>query len=243
MDYILYFFITLILSTFFALAGVGSAVALVPILNMLGIPFNLAKASALFVNTSTTIMATIMNIKRKVLDFKFAFPLVITTMSFSPIGAYMSNHIDENYAKMGLIVFLLFSGSMMLFSKKEAKYHYDKKWILYVIGSVVGFISGILGVGGGSLIMPIMILLGFDVKKVAITMSFVVPFSTFTAFLSYTTFIQIDWNLILVTAIAAVIGGFVGNKIMHFKLDSSQIKKIIAILLYIIAVKMIFDLI
>ena len=65
MFYVEVFFITLFLSTFFAMGGVGSAVALVPILHFLGVNFNLSKAIGLFVNTSTTITATIMNIKRK----------------------------------------------------------------------------------------------------------------------------------------------------------------------------------
>jgi uncharacterized membrane protein YfcA len=82
-----------------------------------------------------------------------------------------------------------------------------------------------------------MILLGYDAKKMAIAVSFMIPFSTFSAFLSYATFVQIDYVLLVVVAIAAMLGGYIGNKIMHFKLDAKQIKKLIAILLYIIAFK------
>ncbi len=112
-----------------------------------------------------------------------------------------------------------------------------------MVGSIVGFLSGILGIGGGSLVMPLMILLGFDAKKMAIAVSFMVPFSTFSAFLSYSSFVQIDWLLLGVTALAAILGGYIGNKIMYFKLESNQIKKIIAILLYLIAFKMGYSLV
>ena len=91
--------------------------------------------------------------------------------------------------------------------------------------------------------MPLLIMLGFDAKKIAIAVSFMVPFSTFSAFLSYSSFVQIDYILLIVTAIAAILGGYIGNKIMYFKLNSQNIKKIIAILLYIIAVKIGFSLI
>lgn len=90
--------------------------------------------------------------------------------------------------------------------------------------------------------MPLMILLGFDAKKMAIAVSFMVPFSTFSAFLSYSSFLDIDYILLFITALAAILGGYIGNKIMHFKLSSQQIKKIIAILLYIIAFKMFYAL-
>jgi uncharacterized membrane protein YfcA len=70
-EYFYYFVLTFVLSTLFALGGVGSATALVPLLNMMGLPFGLAKATGLFVNTSTTITASLMNLKRGVLDIRF----------------------------------------------------------------------------------------------------------------------------------------------------------------------------
>lgn len=243
MLYIEYFTLTLVLSTVFALGGVGSAVALVPLLNMMGLPFSLSKAIGLFVNTSTTIMASIMNLKRKVLDVRFTFPLAISLMLFAPVGAYLSQYVDEKIMKWMLVGFLIFSASMMLFGKKEAKAAYQKKWVLYLIGASVGVFSGLVGVGGGSLILPLLIMLGYDAKKMAVAVSFIIPFSTFSAFLMYANTIHIDYILLIVTAIAAVLGGFIGNRVMHFRLDSKQIKKIIAILLYLIAFKLGYSLI
>ncbi len=242
MFYIEIFFITFSLSTFFALGGVGSAVALVPILHFLGLEFNFAKAVGLFVNTSTTITATVMNIKRRVLDFHFTLPLALSLAIFAPIGAYFSKYIPEIYVKYLFVIFLLFAGSMLLFGKREQKFHYAKLWIMAALGSIVGVISGLLGIGGGSLLMPILILLGFDVKKVAISMSFVIPFSTLTAFLTYASFIKIDWLLLADATIAAILGGFAGNYIMHFHLNQKHIKKIIGALLYLIAIRMILNL-
>ncbi|WP_457561954.1 sulfite exporter TauE/SafE family protein [Caminibacter pacificus] len=241
MFYIEVFFIVLALSTFFALGGVGSAVALVPILHMLGVNFNLSKAIGLFVNTSTTITATIMNIKRKVLDFKFAMPLALSLVFSAPIGAYLSKYIPQIYVKYLFIAFLLFAGTMLLFGKKEQKFKYDKPWVMVVLGAIVGVISGLLGIGGGSLLMPLLILLGFDAKKLAVTMSFVIPFSTFSAFLTYLSIVKIDWTLLGVATVAAILGGYIGNYIMHFHLNQKQIKKIIGILLYIIAAKMLLS--
>ena len=237
------FFVTLILSTLFALGGIGSATALVPILHFLGLDFNFAKAVGLFVNTSTTITSTIMNLKRKVLDMRFAFPLAISLALSAPIGAYASKYVPEMYVKYLFVIFLFFSASMMLFGKKEQKFDFTKPWIMVVLGLIVGIISGLLGIGGGSLLLPILILLGFDAKKVAIAMSFVIPFSTFTAFLTYASLIKIDWILLATATVGAIIGGYVGNYMMHFHLEQKQIKKIIAVLLYLIAIKMTMGLI
>ena len=243
MFYFEIFIVATVLSAFFALGGVGSAVALVPILHWMGIDFNFAKAIGLFVNTSTTVTATIMNIKIKVLDIKFALPLTISLAAFSPIGAMFSKHVPVHEVKWLFALFLIFSGSMILFGKKEQKFHYNKQWVMILIGAVVGFISGLLGIGGGGLLMPMLILLGFDAKKLAVTLSFVIPFSTFAAFLTYMSFVKIDWVILGVATLGAIAGGYIGNYFMHFKLEQHHIKKIIGILLYIIAFKMIWSLI
>ena len=243
MFYIEIFTITFILSTLFALGGIGSATALVPILDMMGLNFNFAKAIGLFVNTSTTITSSIMNIKRKVLDIKFAFPLAISLALTAPIGAYLSKLIPENLVKSLFVLFLFFAGSMILFGKKEKKFNFTSPFIMPILGGIVGIISGLLGIGGGSLLLPLLIMLGFDAKKVAIAMSFVIPFSTFSAFIAYLSFTQIDWILLIITAFGAILGGYLGNYIMHFHLNQKQIKKIIGILMYIIAIKMALNLI
>jgi len=219
------FGITLILSSIFSLAGVGGAAALIPIFNMMGFPFGLSKAAGLFVNISATTISTIMNIKRDALDIKFAIPLLISLMIFLPIGAYLSQFMNEKLMKAMLAGFLLFTASMIMFGKKEAKFNYQKKWVLYLIGSVIGIFSGIIGVSGGNLILATLILLGYDAKKMVFVISFIVPFSSLAAFITYANIIHIDWILIASVGSAALIGGFIGNKIMFFKLDSKQIKK------------------
>ncbi len=243
MEYLLYFLVTLILSTLFAMGGAGAGIAVIPVLHLLGIEFNLAKAVGLFVGFSTTFTSSIMNFRRKVLDVKFALPLALTLLVFAPIGAQLSRFVDEQIVKILFILFLFFSATMMMFFKKEAKAHYQKPWILAVLGIFVGLIAGLLGVGGGNMLLPILVLLGFEPKKVAVAVSFVVPFSAFTSFLSYASFVQMDWLLLGSCTLAAIIGGFIGNYAMHVKLTQRQTKSVIAVILYILAIRMTLTLI
>ena len=242
LHYGIYFFLTLALSTLFSMGGVGSAIGLVPIFSMMGMPLNLAKAIGLFINSASTITASFMNFFRGVLDIKFALPLIISIMVATPIGAWMSQYVQKEIVEWILVAFLLVSAFLLIFSNRETKVVYDKAWILYVIGGVVGIISGTIGVGGGSLIMPLLILLGFDAKKAAYAISFVIPFSTLGAFATYLSFVHMDWILLGVVTVAAIIGGYIGDFIMHYRLSSKQIKKLIAVVLLLLAAKMIYKL-
>lgn len=237
-----YFVLTLGFSTLFSMGGVGSAIALVPTFSMMDMTLNLAKAIGLFINSASTITASVMNFFRGVLDIKFALPLIISIISTTPIGAWMSQYIEVEIVQWILVAFLIISSLLLIFSKREAKVVYDKSWILYLIGGGVGLISGTIGVGGGALIMPLLILLGFDTKKAAYAVSFVIPFSSLGAFATYLSFVDMDWVLLGVVTVAAIIGGFLGDFIMHYKLNAKQVKKLIAVVLLLLAVKMIYKL-
>jgi len=243
LQYGFYFGLTLLLSTLFAMGGVGSAIGLVPIFSMMGMPLNFAKAIGLFINSTSTITASLMNFFRGVLDVRFAIPLIISIMVATPVGAWMSQYVETEIVEWVLVLFLLVSATLLIFSNRETKVVYDRAWILYLIGGSVGLISGMIGVGGGSLIMPLLILLGFDAKKAAYAISFVIPFSSLGAFATYLSFVEMDWKLLGIVTIAAILGGYLGDKIMHYRLTPTQVKKLIAIVLVLLAGKMIWKLV
>ena len=239
-DYLLYSLITLLLSTIFSMGGAGAGIALIPILSFLGFDFNVAKAVGLFAGASTTITSSIMNIKRKIVDYKFVFPLALAMLVFAPLGAYASSFIDEKIVKFLFMLMLFYSATMMMFGKKKALFNAESIYMLFIVGSSIGFLSGLLGVGGGNILIPLLLLIGYEPKKVAVAVSFVVPFSALSSFFTYASYVPLDWVLLLVVALSAIVGGYIGNYMMHFKLKQSHIKKVMAGLLYLLAFKLLW---
>jgi len=240
LELLTYFLLTLGFSTLFSMGGVGSAIALVTVFPMAGMPMNLAKATGLFINASSTIAASVMNLLRGVLDFRFAMPLVISILASTPVGAWLSQFVAEYWVRWILILFLLISGGLLMRPQREQRFQYTRTWVLYVIGGSVGIVSGLLGVGGGALIISLLVLLGFEPKKAAYTVSFVVPFSSLGAFGTYLQFVEMDWLLLGVVTLAAIIGGWLGNRIMHYRLTERQVKQLIAVVLFLLAAKLLF---
>jgi len=242
-DYSLYFGLTLALSTLFAMGGVGSAIALVPGLSMAGISFDLARALGLFVNTVSTATASVTHFRRGVLEVRFALPLVLAILVATPAGAWASQFVPHTLLTVVFVAFLLIAALLLLVPRRPTLVQSEAIWPLLLIGGGVGVVSGMLGVGGGSLLMPALILLGHDAKKAARAIGFVIPFSSAGAFLTYLSFTQMDWPLLGVVAVAAMIGGYLGATILHRGLSANHVKKLIAVLLLGLAAKMIFGLI
>lgn len=242
--YLTSFVVTLFFSALFATGGVGSAIVLIPVLSLMGVGFDLAKASGLFVNTVTTSTASIINYRKGFVDFRGTFPFLLVSAAIAPLGAYSAQYINVTVVKLLFAMFLFFSAYAIL-SQKKPDYveSYSKKWLMYPLGGVVGFMAGLLGIGGGALIIPALFYMRFPPKKIASTVSFMIPVSTFIAFLAYLWLVDIDWLLIATTALAAVLGGIVGTRVMHRYLGDVQMKKLLAGILCLIALKMIYDMI
>lgn len=240
MDYLI-FIISFIASFVFSLGGVGAAIILIPILVSFGIPINVAKPVGLFYNTVSLTGASISNIRNKRLDFKVGIPIIIFSFLFASIGAYISQFIPTKVILILFISFLIFSGFMFLFNKKKEKetYRTDKPFIsLSLIGAFAGLLSGMLGIGGGGIISPLMLLLGYNPKKIATITAFVVPFSSFSGFLTYWSMGHVDWHLLIIASVAGIAGASLGTMFMHKKLNPSTVKKILAIILLIMAIKL-----
>lgn len=240
--YISSFFATLFFSALFATGGMGSSIVLIPILGFLGVDFNLAKAVGLFINTMTTSTASFLNWRRQLLDFSTITPFIIASVCCAPIGTYCASIWDVHYVKLFFVMFLFFSAARMFFRRRPAHEESVKcKWAMFPLGLGVGFLAGLLGIGGGALIIPTLFAMGFSPRQIAINASFMIPFSTMSAFLSYAGLVSIDWTLIGVTTIGGMLGGFVGNRIMHAKLQNADIKNVLCLVLCLVALKMLYD--
>lgn len=113
---------------------------------------------------------------------------------------------------------------------------------LVIIGLLAGILSGFMGVGGGVIMIPLMVLLlGFNQHEAQGTSLAVLAIPvTFLAAYTYYNEGHVNWRFAIVIALAFVIGGFIGSK---FAVTISQgiLKKIFAIILLIAALKLFFS--
>jgi uncharacterized membrane protein YfcA len=229
--------VSFITSFLFALGGLGSAVALIPILVFLGVPFNLARPTGLFTNFFSTFSATVHNLKERLIDFKMAFPIIAFSIITAPIGAYASHFVPEKIVAIAFTCFLFFAGTMVYMPKREVFKEKNPILISSLTGGLAGFVSGFLGVGGGGIISPLLIAFGFNPKKVAPVTAFSVLFSSFIAFITYAKLGSVDWSITLSAAIPAGVAGYLAAYVGHKLLNPKQIKRILGMLFFILGIK------
>lgn len=114
---------------------------------------------------------------------------------------------------------------------------------LILIGVIAGLFSGFMGVGGGVIMIPLlMFLLGYDQHQ-AQGMSLAVlavPVTFVAAYTYHKTGHPIDWKFALIIAGSFVLGGFLGSK-LALKIDEQLLRKIFAVVLIIVALRLFFS--
>ena len=257
-----------IFTAIMAIAGVGAAFIAIPLIYYFGFDFLMATTIGLLLNTFSTGSASIRHHKQNSINYHIALPLIIASIITTPLGAIYSDTIPRATLRLLFALFLLLVGTNILYktyqlSKKEkshnntpngimseishSKLHQISKpkriLISLVVGMVVGFLAGLLGVGGGSLILPFLLYFGLETKKAAGTTSFIVVFSSLLGFLSKMTLtsVALDWVLTTTLVITTILAALLGSYLMHFKLNKLHIRYTMAIMLLLVGLKILID--
>ena len=236
-----------VFSGLLAMAGLGAAFLFVPLFYYLGVPLAEATPTALLLNVVSLLFATINYWRGKLINWRVGLPVLVAAVILSPVGALLTQSVNKTVLLAMFAAFLVFAGSMMLFYKAKKREQALSRPVEIGagagVGTVAGFLGGLLGIGGGNFILPVLNWMGLDTKVAAGTTALVVVFSSLSGFLGHATMSGLDPWFVGIMAVMAAAGSIVGSQLMKTKLSSTQLKKVIGILLFLIAIKMIFDLI
>lgn len=237
--------VVFLFSGLMAMAGLGAAFLFVPFFYYLGVPLAEAAPVALLLNAISLSLATINYWQGRLIDWRVALPVAAVAVVFAPLGARLTPQVEKSVLLLLFAVFLAFAGAMMLFyqSKSHAQdAGQGKVWLVGAgVGGAAGFVGGLLGVGGGNIIVPALNWLGLDAKRAAATSAVAVVFSSLSGFLGHATIGSMDVTFLFVMALMAAGGSLAGSQLMKEKLSSNQLKKLVGVVLWLIAAKMFFD--
>lgn len=241
MELTLFYMLIFIVSFLYAAVGHGGASGYLALMALWGIAPELMKSSALLLNLFVSMMAFIQFYRRGYFNWKFFLPFVITSIPFSFLGGTIS--VDAAIYKKVLGVLLLLPIIRFFFiSYSSSTELRDSSFPLsLLIGAIIGFLSGLIGIGGGILLSPLILLLKWaDQKRTAAVSAlfiFVNSLAGLGGQLGKGIILQADmvaW--VSIALIGGCLGGWLGAK--HFKQQNLQI--ILATVLSIAAWKLLF---
>ncbi len=246
MLYTITFLIIAIASFLFAMLGLGGGMVYVPVLNWAGFDMvSVAIPLGLLLNGLNTALVLIPFARKKMVDWKGGAVMAASALIASPLGAMTSEYVPVQTLKILFAAMVVAAALRTLWASKqaepEAMMSLKKRSVIgFFVGGFAGFIGGMLGLGGGFIIAPILMMMGYKTKEAAATTAFVVTFSSFSGYFGHVSQGHINWTLTIVVVFAVILGSQLGGRYMTQKAKSKQVKVIYAIVLLLIATKMVY---
>jgi hypothetical protein len=231
--------------------GQGGGSVYSPLLLTLGFAILLSTSTSLVLNLITSLSAGYIFYKKKMIDYK-------TSLIFAPgisLGAFAGGALSKSFNTTVLlwlfVAFLVGVGARMIYSywekgkveeNKPLQLSTGKIVLIAVFGAAVGFLAGLLGVGGGIFVVPFMVYVLKSPTKIAAGSShLIISFSALAGILGHLTSHRFDLPLILVTGVAVLIGGNLGARV-SMKINTKLIKAGLGLIMWAFAIQILVKL-
>jgi uncharacterized protein len=242
MDYIYFFYGLLFVVAFlYASVGHGGASGYLALMAIFSIAPDVMKPTALMLNLFVSLTSFIQFYRGKHFIWKIFLPLAIASVPLAYLGGRI--HVDASiYKKILGLLLLIPIIRFYFFSNIDVKEIKPSSPALsLVIGAAIGFLSGLIGIGGGIILSPILLLLKWTDQKqtAAISALFIFVNSLSGLFGQMQKGIQFSANMYVFVAIAFA-GGLLGAYFGALKFKQSILKNVLATVLVLAAYKLLF---
>lgn len=241
---LLFFF--LLIALFYSSAGFGGGSSYLALLALYDLPFTQIRSISLICNIVVVTGGVMIFLKNGHYKWRKVLPLVLASVPFAFIGGLIP--LRQNFFFIMLGVALIFAGISMWFrpSKIEEQYSGTKQktpWYNAAYGGGVGFISGMLGIGGGIFLAPILHFTRWDnAKAIAATSSFFILVNSIAGLAGQVLNdkFEASWELTILLAVAVFIGGQFGSRLSAVQFSQDRVKKVTALLIFFVGLRILW---
>ncbi len=209
--------------------GGGGSILTVPILvYVLGMDAKLSIALSLAIVGTTSLVGVFNHFRAGNVNLKVAAIFGPVAMAGTFLGAKISKLMSGEAQLILFAIIMLMASFFMIRGRKETEADENKKLnipLLCAQAVVVGIITGLVGVGGGFMIVPALVLLtGLSMKVAVGTSLFIIALNSFSGFVGYLGMFEIDWAFLAKFSGFSILGILVGSQLVQF-ISQRMLKK------------------
>lgn len=238
---ILFYSLVFIMAVLYSSVGHGGASGYLAIMALFSFSPEFMRPSALVLNIFVSSIAFYSYYRNHHFRIKLLLPFIITSIPFAYLGGAIT--VNPRIYKIILGIFLLLAIARMVFrpENKDGENRKMNKPLAYTIGMFLGFFSGLIGIGGGIILSPIIILLRWgNMKETAAVSAAFILLNSISGLIG-----QISNGIELAPEIgymlaAAVTGGIIGSYAGSFKSNEKVLKYALSVVLTFASVKLLF---
>lgn len=231
----------LIIAIVYASVGFGGGSSYIAILLMTDLAIDEVRFTALVCNLVVVSASSYYFYHADLLKVKHIVPLVILSIPLAFLGGSIT--LDPDLYRRIAAIALLCAAGLILIDLKALHISHRSSPLLSAVSGGIGFLSGMIGIGGGIFLSPALHLTRWDTARVISAMAtvFILVNSVAGLMGQLITRPQIQWDSTIILAVTVFVGGRLGNKLNIHTLDSKKIRIITATLITIVAVRILIQ--
>ena len=228
-----------VVAILYSSVGHGGASGYLAVMALFAVPPATTRPSALLLNVFVAGVGSIQFYRAGFFSWRTFLPFAITSIPFAYIGGTIT--LPTATYKIVLGVVLIVAAIRLAWNwKSDAEPSQPNIWIALVIGAIIGLLSGLVGVGGGIFLTPILLLMNWaETKRAAgVSAMFILVNSISGLAGNFSQLISLPANVWFWVA-AAVAGGLIGSTLGAKRFDSLSLRRVLAVVLLFAGVKLV----
>ena len=227
------------LAFLYSSVGHAGASGYIAAMTLAGIAVPDIRPAALMMNLGVSVFGVWHFIRGKHLNWRLTWPFLVAAIPFAFLGGIITIPQEPLSLILGVVLafsairFLLPSGS----TEKEPSPPSIK--VSLPVGALLGLLAGLTGTGGGIFLTPLLLMVGWAGPKTAAATSIVfIAGNSLSGLIGFSVSGQpIPWHLASLLPFALV-GGFAGSRMGSYHFSSSTVRRLLAIVLLVAAIKL-----
>lgn len=228
-----------IIALLYSQAGFGGGSSYLAILALCSLDYGIIKSTALLCNIVVVLGAACLYYKNGFIKFKKILPLIILSIPFAYFGGRVL--LEESLFFIILGITLLLVAVLMIFPREEKDTLNKSNYLSNgMIGGSIGFLSGLVGIGGGIFLAPFLHLTQWDkAKTIAATASVFILVNSLAGLIGQASLegFSINWDFSIPLMLAVLVGGQIGSGITIQYLKPKTVKYITVFLITIVGIR------
>jgi len=229
-----------IVAVMYSSVGHGGASGYLAVMAFLSVAPEVTRPTALVLNLFVASIGAYQFYRAGYFSWRIFLPFAVTSIPFAFIGGMIT--LPTNIYKLLLGVVLILAALRLAWKfVPDTEIKQPPIWICLIIGALIGLLSGLVGVGGGIFLTPVLLLMNWSETKTAAGVS--------ALFILVNSISGLLGNLAQIEKLpptvwfwigAAVVGGLVGSTLGSKKFDSLMLRRVLALVLAFAGFKLIF---
>lgn len=230
-----------------SMLGVGGGIIMGPVLVFLGLAPAQVAGTSLFAVTSTSVSSTVAYSRQKRIDYKLAIKLAAAAIPGAVLGGFISAGIPKSAFLLYFGILLMAVGAYIIFKSSILKemerrnISIAERAAVFAITFGAGIISSLFGVGGGTIFVPVMLLIHrMTMHTAAPTSQLTLMITSFAGLFTHVALGHIDYVYAIALSAGAVVGAQIGAK-WSKSIKSQMLQRVLGVVLIAVAIKFVID--